>query len=97
MNDVPAGEPVPWVDRAGKPIVPHGLRSCFRDWAGESTSYPRELAESALAHTLRDRVESAYARGDMIEKRRKMMADWATFCSRPAAPAGEVVAIRADG
>lgn len=61
--------------------VPHGFRSTFRDWAAERTNYPRELAEMALAHTIGDKVEAAYRRGDMFEKRRRMMADWAAFIS----------------
>jgi integrase len=60
--------------------VPHGFRSTFRDWAGERTTYPRDMAEQALAHTLTDAVEAAYRRGDMLEKRRPMMQDWETFC-----------------
>ncbi len=57
--------------------VPHGFRSSFRDWAGELTNHPRELAEQALAHTLENKVEAAYRRGDALEKRRMMMEDWA--------------------
>lgn len=56
--------------------VPHGFRSTFRDWAGERTHYPRELAEQALAHTLQSKVEAAYRRGDALEKRRAMMEEW---------------------
>lgn len=63
--------------------VPHGFRSTFRDWAGEKTNYPRELAEQALAHTLRDKVEAAYRRGDALDKRRDMMAAWARFLLQP--------------
>lgn len=59
--------------------VPHGFRSTFRDWAGELTDYPRDLAEQALAHTLESKVEAAYRRGDALEKRRQMMQDWADF------------------
>ena len=59
--------------------VPHGVRSTFRDWAGEKTHYPRELAEQALAHTLESKVEAAYRRGDALEKRRQMMEEWAGF------------------
>jgi integrase len=59
--------------------VPHGFRSTFRDWAGERTNYPREIAEAALAHTLESKVEAAYRRGDALEKRRQLMADWAKF------------------
>lgn len=69
-----------WVDaRSGKPAVPHGLRSTFRDWAAERTDYPRDMAEIALAHSVGSEVEQAYRRGDMLEKRRAMMADWAAF------------------
>ena len=59
--------------------VPHGFRSTFRDWAGEKTNFPRELAEQALAHTLENKVEAAYRRGDALEKRRQMMQEWALF------------------
>lgn len=69
-----------FVDRTSKrPAVPHGLRSTFRDWAAERTDYPGDLAEVALAHKVANAVEAAYRRGDMIEKRRKMMEDWAGF------------------
>lgn len=59
--------------------VPHGFRSTFRDWVGERTDYPRELAEQALAHTLENKVEAAYRRGDALEKRRTMMQKWSDF------------------
>jgi len=59
--------------------TPHGFRSSFRDWASETTSFPREVAEMALAHTIENKVEAAYRRGDLLEKRRKMMHDWAGF------------------
>lgn len=62
-----------------RPAVPHGLRSTFRDWAAERTAYPGDMAEVALAHRISNAVEAAYRRGDMIEKRRRMMADWAVF------------------
>jgi len=75
-------------------LTAHGFRSTFRDWCAEATNYPREVAEAALAHTLRDKTEAAYQRGDMMEKRRRLMAEWATFCSR-AAPVGEVVPLHA--
>ncbi len=61
-------------------LTVHGFRSTFRDWAAESTNYPREVAEAALAHVLGDKVEAAYRRGDLFEKRRALMEDWATFC-----------------
>src|SRR6056297_1799592 len=65
--------------RSGRPAVPHGLRSTFRDWAAERTDYPREMAEIALAHTVGSTVERAYLRADMVEKRRTMMAEWNSF------------------
>jgi len=59
--------------------VPHGFRSSFRDWAGDRTIYPRELAEAALAHIVGDAVEQAYRRGDALEKRRDLMESWSVF------------------
>jgi len=61
--------------------VPHGWRSTFRDWAGDATSYPREVAEAALAHVVGG-VEGAYRRGDAVERRRPLMADWANFLGK---------------
>ena len=61
-------------------ITPHGFRSTFRDWAAEETDYPREVAEMALAHAVGDKVEAAYRRGDLFEKRRALMAEWADYC-----------------
>ena len=60
-------------------LTPHGFRSSFRDWVGEETDFPRELAEAALAHTVGDAVERAYRRGDALEKRRTLMDAWAEF------------------
>ncbi len=57
-------------------VTVHRFRSTFRDWCGEATNYPRELAESALAHTIRNAVERAYRRGDALEKRRALMEAW---------------------
>lgn len=65
--------------RLDVPAVPHGFRSTFRDWAAERTAYPGEMAEMALAHTVGDKVEAAYRRGDMLAKRAAMMAEWAAF------------------
>jgi integrase len=73
--------------------VPHGFRSTFRDWAAERTNYPRDAAEMALAHTIGDKVEAAYRRGDRFEKRRRMMADWANFLAKVAS-SGAVVSMR---
>ena len=61
-------------------VTAHGFRSSFRDWAGEVSTFPRELAEAALAHVVGDETERAYRRGDALEKRRYMMDDWARFC-----------------
>ena len=61
--------------------VPHGFRSTFRDWARERTSFPRDLAEQALAHALDNKVEAAYRRGDALDKRREMMEAWDKFCA----------------
>ncbi|WP_366119395.1 integrase arm-type DNA-binding domain-containing protein [Aquabacterium sp.] len=69
--------------------VPHGFRSTFRDWAGEKTNFPRELAEQALAHTLENKVEAAYRRGDGLTKRRQMMEEWAHFIDPSCLANGE--------
>lgn len=74
-------------------LTAHGFRSTFSDWAAERTAYPREVVEMALAHTIGNKAEAAYRRGDLIEKRRKLMEAWANFCEGP--PAGEVVPLRA--
>ncbi|WP_321902849.1 tyrosine-type recombinase/integrase [Paraburkholderia tropica] len=62
-------------------ITVHGFRSTFRDWAGETTHYPREVCEAALAHGIKDKAEAAYARGDLFAKRAGLMQDWANFCA----------------
>jgi integrase len=63
-------------------LTAHGFRSTFRDWAAERTNYPNEVAEMALAHTINDKAERAYRRGELIDKRRRLMQDWAKFCSK---------------
>ena len=65
----------------------HGFRSAFRDWAGEETNFPREIAEAALAHRIGDKAEQAYRRGDALEKRRALMAAWAGHCETGAGAA----------
>ena len=70
----------------------HGFRLSFRDWAGEETSFPREVAEQALAHATGDATERAYRRGDALEKRRGLMEAWAKYCE--PSRAGNVVALR---
>ena len=59
--------------------VPHGFRSSFRDWAVEETDHPREVVEAALAHVVRNKVEAAYRRSDLFERRRQLMDDWAAY------------------
>lgn len=70
-------------------VTVHGFRSSFRDWCGEATSFPREIAEAALAHVIGDKAEQAYRRGDALEKRRALMDAWASFCEQT--PHGNVV------
>ena len=74
-------------------LTAHGFRSTFRDWAAERTSYPGDVVEMALAHAVKDKVEAAYRRGDLFEKRRRLMEEWGKFCLRPplARPAGDNV------
>jgi integrase len=74
-------------------ITVHGFRSTFRDWAAEQTNYAREVAEMALAHAIEDKTEAAYRRGDLFEKRQRLMDDWARYCAKPKA-SGKVVPIR---
>lgn len=78
----------------GEDLTVHGFRSTFKDWCSEQTAHPNEMSEMALAHTVSDKVEAAYRRSDMREKRRRLMADWAAYCaSPPAAKSGKVVPI----
>jgi integrase len=64
-------------------ITVHGFRSTFRDWAAETTGYPNHVVEMALAHAIGNAVEASYRRGDLFDKRRKLMAEWARYCSSP--------------
>ncbi len=66
--------------------VPHGFRSSFRDWAAEETDHPREVIEAALAHAIRNRVEAAYARSDLFERRRRLMDEWAAYLAATHRP-----------
>jgi integrase len=77
-----------------RPIVPHGFRSTFRDWAAERTNCPNHVVEMAMAHVIGNKVEAAYRRGDLLQKRVRLMSDWARYCTSPA-PAGEVVSLAA--
>jgi integrase len=73
----------------------HGFRSTFRDWCSERTNFPREVCEMALAHAVGDKVEAAYRRGDLFEKRRRLMAEWQKYLAKPIpAERGNVVALR---
>ena len=76
----------------GQDITVHGFRSTFRDWCAEMTSYPQELAEAALAHQLKNKTEKAYQRGDLLQKRARLMDEWARYCTTPVSKS-EVVPI----
>jgi integrase len=75
-------------------ITVHGMRSSFRDWAAEKTSFPHETCEHALAHRISDKAEAAYRRGDELERRRELMEAWARWCAPPDA-AGNIILLRA--
>ncbi|MDR3453578.1 MAG: tyrosine-type recombinase/integrase [Rhodoferax sp.] len=83
-------------DEKGEMCVPHGLRSTFRDWCSEHTNYPRDVAEMALAHKIADKVEAAYRRGELLEKRRRLMDEWAAFCATPSSREGNVIPLNAS-
>ena len=87
-------EPPRWRDVTGRMIVPHGFRSSFRDWCGETRPEGREVAERALAHVVRG-VEGAYARSDLLERRRPLMQAWGEFCAREPAAVASLDAARA--
>jgi integrase len=78
-------------------VTVHGFRSTFRDWAAECTNFPREIAEVALAHLLGDETERAYQRGDLFEKRRKLMEAWAKYCGSSGVKTDNVVQLQAAG
>jgi integrase len=81
------------VKQQDKTLTVHGFRSTFRDWCAEQTSFPREVAEAALAHSIRDKTEAAYQRGDLFEKRRQLMDQWMQYCLKGKGKA-KVVPIR---
>lgn len=84
------------LERMGRSdLTSHGFRSTFRDWAAERTNYPNHVVEMALAHAVGDKVEAAYRRGDLFEKRRRLMAEWARFCATPTRSGDKVTAIHA--
>lgn len=84
---------------AAKPhITVHGTcRSTFRDWVADKTEYPRDLAEMALAHAIEDKTEAAYRRGTMLERRRRMMQDWANWLDKKPGEMAAVTSIRTKG
>lgn len=75
-------------------LTVHGFRSAFKDWATEATNHPNIVSESALAHAVSDKTEAAYRRGELLEKRRRLMRDWAAHCSRPPVDASNVTPLR---
>jgi len=76
-------------------LTAHGFRSSFRDWVAERTNFPSEVAEMALAHTVSDKTVAAYNRSDLFDRRRRLMQQWATFCTAPAQePQSNVAALR---
>ena len=86
-----------WTDAdTGRPVVPHGFRSSFKEWARQNTAYPDEVSELALAHVNNDATRAAYARGALLEKRARLMADWAQYLAGQNI-AGDVVSIREVG
>jgi integrase len=81
----------------GYDVTAHGFRSTFRDWAAERTNFPNEVAEMALAHAVGDKVEAAYRRGDLFDKRRQLAEAWAEFCALPITGArGAVIPLKAS-
>jgi hypothetical protein len=74
-------------------LTVHGFRATFKTWATERSNFPRELVEAALAHVLEDKIEAAYQRGDMLEKRRRLMGAWAELCDKRV-PVRTVVNLR---
>jgi integrase len=81
--------------RSGETV--HGFRSSFRDWASERTNFPREVCELALAHAVSDKVEKAYRRGDLLDKRRRLMEAWAGFLARPVPQSATLTPLHAPG
>jgi integrase len=67
-------------------LTAHGFRSTFRDWVAERTNFTSEVAELALAHTVSDKTAAAYNRSDLFDRRRRLMQQWATFCTAPPQP-----------
>jgi integrase len=86
------------LERMGRDdITPHGFRSTFKDWCSEQTNYPNHVSEAALWHAIADKVEAAYRRGELFEKRKRLMAEWARFAASAGISKGEVVELRKVG
>jgi integrase len=77
-------------------VTVHGFRSTFRDWCAERTGYPNHVVEKALAHVVADKVEAAYRRGDLFNKRRQLMQAWGAYCAMPPRETATVTPIRAQ-
>lgn len=92
----PEGESYVDPKQDNREITQHGFRSTFRDWAAERTGYAHEVVEMALAHTIKNAAEAAYRRGDMLDKRRRLMTDWADYINAQPAQAGTVTPIRKE-
>jgi integrase len=90
---LPYSEIAPFIAELQSELTVHGFRSTFRDWAGEATSFEHQVVETALAHVTGNKTETAYARGDLLDKRRALMTAWASFCA--GKPGADVVALRA--
>jgi integrase len=82
--------------RMGRDVTVHGFRSTFRDWAAERTNFPNHVVEMALAHAVGDKVEAAYRRGDLFDKRHKLMEAWSAYCATPIAGNGCRISTIAD-
>ena len=80
--------------RMNRAVTAHGFRSAFRDWCGDEGEVPRELAEAALAHVIKDQVERAYRRKTAIERRRKVMQQWCDYCLPPSTTVVNIVQAR---
>jgi hypothetical protein len=75
-------------------VTVHGFRSSFNDWAGDRTSFPRDVINFCLAHGINDKTEAAYRRGSAVEKRRRVLAAWADYCAKPLPASADIVPLR---
>lgn len=97
LSNMAMAETLKEMGYAGDVATVHGFRSAFKDWCSEQTAYPNEMSEMALSHTVSDKVEAAYRRGDMREKRRRLMQDWADYCAGSKSAGDNVIPIRGTG